>query len=778
MDELNNCLGQSYRFTLTNATQGTLVMQGDPVGWEETDEILRRDEKLHGVFWDYTLKLEFYCGNGKEFIDAVFEAEDIDGEIKILIEKTCGCDNDYEEQFTGKLNLSTLEREGNLSRVNIEGEGIAKLVKNRLDTKVNLNSLVGLDGLALPEMEFAPYDLTLHSKVIIIKSKLEMEEETSYSGAYLNNSDFGRTIFKVNVQFPVLLAYDDLAGLASPSDPMIRFDYGIDEGIPYNPDPIFLNDSTPRSLNLKYIFNGTITESNNNPSAQAYNANIEYRIGSVYDLATALYLTIPIPVVSPGNNMPVNIDIDLNDSRDIEIGANEYLWVTAQLISVVVNSGKTSSINVIFTEASIELIESSTTEATTTKAFGLFESLSRVFSSISGQVDAFRSEYFGRRNSEFAYPSNGCGSFAAITNGFLIRGFPIEDTTEGGELTQGGKPVFISGNELFESLNAIHNLGMGVEKTGVNTWAVVVEPKSYFYDPTVLLQLKNIPNLKINIANNYYYNKVTVGYEKWENEQVNGLDEFNSKREYSLPIKSTKNELTILSKLIASGYAIEFTRRKRYDTSRTEDYKYDNDNFIISLNHTTDGAGNPTSMDVAEKDENFPTVNNLISPETSYNLRLSPARNFLRWNPTINTGLLKKPGQSHKFTYGEANYKMESQISDACPGDYNDALLSESQDIQWDGENNNDSSPLWIPLIAEIEYPLTDQEWKHIKANPKGQLEISESETDFLKTYILEIRRKQDGMATFKLLFANDEFTTGCLMDYIDSEYIDCDYIE
>ncbi len=800
MSEIDNCFGQAYRYTLTNPTQGSLVMQGDPVGWEETDEILRRDERLHGIFWDYTLKLEFYCGNGKEFIDTVFENEGIDGEITILIEKNCTCENDFEEYLTGKINLSSIEQEGNLSRVNIEGEGIQKLVKNRLDTKVNLNSLVGLDGQALEEMEFAGYELNLHSKLIVIKSKMIIEDGPIESERSAKN--FFGSVFPVEaviIQVPFTnISYDDLQGLSVPSTPLIKYysllSSSLEGGgyeplhlnfstVDYEPTATYLNDSVEKTVTINYDFDGTITEVNDNPGPQNYTITVLYRVGSVFAVATD-YVLYTVNNVSLGASNIGSFPMVIDGTSEVVIPADQYLWVYIKLTGFNINSGKTITVTQSFTNASIELINNSSTEGTPAKAYGIFEAFDRVSHSISGQSSSFRSEYFGRKNSSYPYDSNGCGSFNAISNGALIRGFPLDDTTIESpyplpeQLVESGRPVFISMNDLYEGANAIFNLGFGVEKLEGNTWAVVVEPKSYFYDPTVLIQIPSIPNLKISSANGYYYNKVTVGYEKWENEQVNGLDEFNSKREYSLPIKSIKNELTILSKFIASGYAIEFTRRKRYDQFRTEDYKYDNDNFIIALNRTTNGSGEPANLDDAEKDENFPDTNNLISPETAYNLRLSPARNFLRWNSVVNTGMLKKPGEYHKFTYGEANYKMESKMSDACPGDYNDALLSESQDIQWDGDNNNDSTPIWIPLIGNFEYPLTDMEWQTIKANPKGQLEISETETDFIKAYILEIRRKQNGMASFKVIFANDEFTNDCLMDYIDSEYIDCDYIE
>src|SRR5690606_39599598 len=104
---------------------------------------------------------------------------------------------------------------------------------------------------------------------------------------------------------------------------------------------------------------------------------------------------------------------------------------------------------------------------------------------------------------------------------------------------------------------------------------------------TVIFRLSNL-DIKMTVATEYYYNNITIGYSTWENEEINGIDEFNSKRQFTLGLKTIGETDEILSNLVASGYAIEFTRRKKYLDNSTEDYKYDNNTFIICLNRSTD----------------------------------------------------------------------------------------------------------------------------------------------------------------------------------------------
>jgi hypothetical protein len=206
-------------------------------------------------------------------------------------------------------------------------------------------------------------------------------------------------------------------------------------------------------------------------------------------------------------------------------------------------------------------------------------------------------------------------------------------------------------------------------------------------------------------------NFIEVGYNTWQPEDINGLDEFATVHQYSLPMKTIGEKYIIKSSIIASGSIIEVTRRKQFDSTLTTDTKFDNDVFIIALNHS-----NPA---ICEKNENFDQVNNLLSPETAYNLRLSPARNLLRHGNVINSSLLAKVGASYHFTYGEGNFIMESElkVSDTCPGNFNNDLLKENQNILWAYANVPEVDPFWTLNAFVFKYPLSFSSFKNIRDN-------------------------------------------------------------
>jgi hypothetical protein len=86
--------------------------------------------------------------------------------------------------------------------------------------------------------------------------------------------------------------------------------------------------------------------------------------------------------------------------------------------------------------------------------------------------------------------------------------------------------------------------------------------------------------------NSKYINKIEIGYQKWESENIGGIDEVCTRHEYATEINSAKSAMSLLSRYSASGYAIEWTRRKWFYEEPTTDWRYDNDNFIISTKDT------------------------------------------------------------------------------------------------------------------------------------------------------------------------------------------------
>lgn len=749
-----------FRFTLINSIEGSYILSTDPKGWDEGEFIISRSKQFHGIMFQRTFTLSFFCnGAGREFIDNIYDTQGIDAIIQIKVEVACGCnevvttggdysddysddysvessiaeDCDFEEIFLGELDLKEYCRDERFTNVRIVEAGQAQQILSKFDTKIDILADETLDGTALDPLAFNGYTMILHGKQIIIQSALGITGTSQYTeGAPLV---VGNEIRATPPFEDVII--DDLNGIGVPTD--FVTDVASNQSL-------FINSGESRTLDVNYSIIGTFSEAA--ADDREYTLRLVIRAGGTPDGAPLTEIA-NYGTLSANGGDPIVQNINETGTLTLGLSTDHFYYLYLELIPTDLGFIPIVLTAITFscTTCSFEVVDDDLRPDTECVVSAVYETGARISQAITNELDPFRSTYLGRTNAEpYAESAQGCGSFMAFTNGLMIRQYPLTGTN--------AKTISISMNEYFKTLDAIHDMGIGIELRS-SEYKIVMERKEYFYDSTVLFQLSNVPDIKRCVAIDYFLSQVDIGYETWENEESNGIDEFNTVRQYDLGFRNVPTKLEKKSPSIASGYAIEYTRRKPYSENSTTDYKYDNNLFVVCLNREIGGFGHPIGLEVTEKDENFPTVNNLISPETSYNLRISPARNFLRHFNTIIQGLLKYPARLIKFTYGEGNYKMESdQENDTCPGYYNNVLFSEEQDIQWD-EANVGVTPLWEPEFIEFEYPLTFEQFRLVRASPYKTIEFSSGTTTYEKGFIIELKYNPlGGLTQFKLLKA------------------------
>lgn len=321
---------------------------------------------------------------------------------------------------------------------------------------------------------------------------------------------------------------------------------------------------------------------------------------------------------------------------------------------------------------------------------------------------------------------------------------------------------------------------------------VRLEQKDYFYNDTLLFEIpaaniqkdsyEETPDLDIT------YNQLEIGYEKYPEDELNTLDEFNTKQEYATPIKSYRNKFEKLSKFIASGYAIEFQRRKTFENESDNrgSSPYDDDVFIIAMTTenyevgirkitnseiiyltqflanppavgstitvvgTTLNNGNYTVASIGEygflpkktlitvvqstldegfiadgyikyeggeyspeRNQPFESVTGVISPKSSYNLRISPKRMLYNWAKWINSGLFHKVGTDIlKSTFTKSNLLLGGLVTqfkntETCLlGDQDREVITEGADVALSDFNGfrKKFKPINIRFKARINY--------------------------------------------------------------------------
>lgn len=494
------------------------------------------------------------------------------------------------------------------------------------------------------------------------------------------------------------------------------------------------------------------------------------------------------------NTQNTTIPISISYSDTILLKPNDKIYIQfilANISYLTGGGGGTPSdpfeltINVDSADLKIELV--SQCETSLAKVSMVNETLSRITEAYTSDCLRVKSDYFGRTDSQpYTSDENGCGALECLTSGVRIRA-KGKDTLVLDETNSLPANFKLSMKQAFEGLNAIHNIGMGIEpdtERGGNFEWVRVERMPYFYKNDVLMECDNIMKVERELDETKVFSTGKIGYQKWETETANGLNDVFGKREYRTTLNQVTNNLEKLSAFIASDYAIEVTRRTFSDSTR--DWRYDNDTFIICLTNCWTGEisyntltnyirllDNPPSGIVAggtivisgsglgndgtytigtiEQNDldaaifevlepltgagaetaticgvilpeigNIDSASNILYPETAYNLRITPSRNAIRHLKTLFQSYRDYANGKLIFTAGDGNFVAIIDLNDDDCLN-EDGGLAENQDLQpSDLVDEEIAFPLFWPELVKFEYPMSWEQYKVIRANPYG----------------------------------------------------------
>lgn len=254
-----------------------------------------------------------------------------------------------------------------------------------------------------------------------------------------------------------------------------------------------------------------------------------------------------------------------------------------------------------------------------------------------------------------------------------------------------------------------------------------IEKREYFYDPEPVVFLSNIRNVSRRYDTDLIFKKILIGYKQWRAEDISGIDDPQTKHTYASQLKKTGEEIEVLSEFIAASLAVEQARRQSIDKST--DYQFDDNTFIIALNAEEESIS--PDFFVPETDENFTVINNLLNSDTRYNIRITPARNFLRHLNWFNIGLQSYIGSLFKFTRGEGNYDLETAMLTTCAEeDYGGELLAEGQNLVVT------DNALHTPHYYDVDYKMTLSEYRQIAQYKNKSIGVSITEADHVPFFI------------------------------------------
>ena len=326
-------------------------------------------------------------------------------------------------------------------------------------------------------------------------------------------------------------------------------------------------------------------------------------------------------------------------------------------------------------------------------------------------------------------PPFGAGSLKAITNGYKIRNLYSDSENE--------RNMPMSFKDIIEALDAIDCIGWGIiEENG--TMYIRVENWEWFYNNDVVLTI-NDPNEKTRAASNEsVFTKISNGYKKYTtNEDYNTNENYHSERTFTSKVKAISKEASQLCKWIADTYSIEVTRRAKDDIDATEEFKYDENIFVLEIAGDAMKSQQQVAYGVAS--DSIISASGITAISELYNARISPRRMAERWKQRL---ALFNSLSPLVLTKGTVNYKAKIKCKqNEDLGSYYRFYLANANVSELLAEDAQipHVAPLMKAETLKIKYPLTLNQYKAVKANPYGLI-VVDGEKCWLKEMQYEFK--------------------------------------
>lgn len=645
----------------------------EPIKWDAVTITAERDMKWHGWNWQYSdgeIQLEFDCPAGKDILEEQFDLHGNDAEVEFLFGYTYK-GVEY-EQYRGKIDFNTYKRYPSKVAAVVVRKDYMDLLQSRMDEKFTLTAEETMGGEPIAGIPGS--DITLHGKVFATRYILNQNE--TKEGDYGSLFDTASFLVIPDTTGPIVSeiqqAFEYAASVYAQKDQPYDFDLYAFK---------LQNDGT---YDISITLNAT-TEFNYQPigdilSTKDYTQELVFAIRRNGTVTETVLASVSGSVQGANvtrvhawnNTYTVSLDLVTND----EI----FYFIRHNLETDRRSRIKYYQTNLDWT---IDAVESKPDSLC--RVWWLDDVAGYGVQSTTDNGLRMKSRWIEKAGGNFTNDSP--FSLYVVTNGYNIRRFIDPE-----------RPLQVSMKDVLGTVNAITAAGYGLEKFG-RDWLLRIEPVEYFFQDVLILYIEETEKYEEEVAREKIYNAVDIGYQKYEEDGIQQLDEFNTRHEYLTPIKTYKGKLEARSPFIASGYSLEQSRRNQFAESSSDSVTNDEDAFIIAVRR--DG-----SDVIPEKDEAFQTVDNVISPETSYNLRLSPKRMLLNWWRWLKSGLFyKQDTEAIKNTFADRNGELQTQFLNTEPnllGDVGRDLLTEKDNVLLSDYGDPDGEPIYRPEWVDI----------------------------------------------------------------------------
>jgi hypothetical protein len=735
------------------------IQVNEPIGWDAIEFTAIRLES-HGIDQPFSTEITFSgspsrYANGAKILKEYFDNGFINDEIPFRITSNQKIDGSAYD-FNGFINMAlyseqnTCDTQGWQITVGIIEDNFRENFLARQDVEVDLLTLKDLDQNDIDPLSFT--EVRLHSQELylqgfssqLVDTESGTTDEDIVWPLYWNNSDF-KGSFGTSTN-PTGLTF---------STTNVHFINNADFGRTFT-----ING------NLKCL----VSKLAGSPAVDMIIRMVKGTTGGGTSVVADYAYT----------SFPSGFDVQIMEAAIVDLTFTLAPGEIFQILHYLTTSEDRSVSFEFPDENYLNWTEQSQIQASLCNGLYIFNFLKRILTIITGNDNPLVSDYFSVDDQGLMWNN-------LITTGLYIR--------NGQLLDEANPQITTSFKQFFENLSNIFNLGWGFEyNETLSIWQIRVEPMEYFYNSNITIGTFNkVSNITQYAQVEDLVNAFQLGYtDDWKNIAVSGMFETHTYRSYFTPNKSRSAEKKVLdlrSDIIASGYAIEFSRRLQYlrDDSGSSDRPNDYNLFIIWLNRAS-----VTIPSIANTGYEFPdeTGSVTFNPGTVsvgsdlagaasapiseiYNILHSPARIAARWWKYLgmNTFGLPTAKAALFFQSGEYYTVMTSTIDDAffpvasqeIPG-----TVLENTDISALILQNSFSAYLFKPIGLDFSFPQSLCSFIDMANKGIGIIKVTSGNQEFYG-YLQNATNKpvdpKSGITNFTLILAQNVPDLG---DYSD----------
>lgn len=691
-NEPHNLYDYKDYFRLVGA--GGIKYVGEPQGWDKIAIKIQRDKDYYGVnyeFVDPSVTLVFEVGKGYEEIEAEYKLAGGDGKMQFHY--------GYEykgiqyTQFQGTINFNTRRRSNDGVEVQIEKQAFDALLRTRSETKVDMTQVKDFNDAAV--VPPSPVRFKLHSKRLRKSAVLKDNAADMPPSTISTNNIF--SYIQPDTTNPVTQEIDETFSMPL----AITFQTAIAE------DRFQFNPKEKGKTRIHW--------------AGEFDWVIVFSISPLghYELTPTMQIvrggqiltTLTTPTLSgstSGINAIVHHSFDMVHEYDAQVGDKLFfnVFVKTAAISRVVRVKDWKGV--------LEITQETQADASYALGYRLFDMLNFAIQCATGKANTLQSSFFS---------PGGCGYKYLVTNGFQLRNFDIanrpvkaawKDMLEGigpvwnngvqfGQNLQGADRVIVEHFDyFFQGLTRIVDLQDVYDYNEEHAQDVTYNEAELGYQKIPEGELNTLDEfntvhkwlLPVQSYKGLYSRKskfITSGYliEQQRREQFKdnpsssltnddelfliAVSEVEAKYEdlfYTLEAAGYITTSRPLGMQPGDKFKITLPGGLNNNTAFTVDFRVYGlaERYKIHPNPVAEQGTGILSIALpepaAERNEAFAQVDNVISPETAYNLRLTPLHLLYNHATLLNVGTERKVAtEIIKTTETQSNAELITQYS-------------------------------------------------------------------------------------------------------------------